>query len=1509
MSLQQFLARAKVPDEYMAFGKEITLTHTEVVPVSADVYWSGFDDYFHLQAFVGMHDNMTTIKGDGGVGTVIEFDFLGGRTQEELVQKDEATKTWAIAMLGSNPLFTSYLATVKVDEDTSETAKVTMSIKGIFALKDYNKRKAQIAFTRYMLRNRINEVMAVIADTKGDVLHFDFDVDCSFKKLWETVSDWGNVSWVMNATDVKVVPDYQTNDLRRRIFFGPHFTEQRLVQTITHTAYHPASLTYEFGKNDVMGVLHYRGKLELVKLDERKTKVKYTSYFTPQPGATPKTTIKALMEPRFKWIQATFVEKPKCRPGHAQMKSMKTSDVVTKLVDDCILPEGFLAEGAEVFLEHTEEVPVSADDYWAGFQDFVQLQLYLEGHEGVKVLKGYGEVGTVVSFYYDPTDLAEGQREMKLVEKDDSTKTWRVQETEKNDLYKSYEMTIKVSGSTTASVTISARFVSAVKDAEDRRDDIAYHKVHLLGATIRDVLNFVVAEKLGRKHEVDQEVDISRDKLWGIMGNFNDVTWIPNASYAKVNGDTRDITFPNDPTGKCFDGDRCLHVRQIWYDSSDCLVVFEYTGAMLKTKFYREKIQLFSVSPNKTRVAYECTFLPSKAESAETFDKWFVPAISNRVANLTKMFEDEDDEEDMTPSTSEPPSGPPAFPKGAYSTVARGRVTAPVKEVWKVFKPFGKPCLEYWKIYESMKIEAPGKDVVGCVRSFVTSKTGSHIKERLEWRDDVNHVEIYSLLSMTPPPPVTMTNVYTTITMTAVGEKETEVKFECTFDVSVSFAVSRIQDNQKGAYMACINGLQQLFHSEVGTLEVVVGSAADLARTDGWFDADPYVVLALNDGKPVTTKVCYSNQNPVWDERFAMSVTSRSRTIVFTVMDRDTVGQDDIMGTANVNLDELASGKEKKMTLDVQGGGTLNVRLYLKMHDKPKEPEGEKLITSLAIPFLAPVAQSELDAIRNEFTNLIMSFAGPGQKYELSYMKRLRTHPDVPLEEYPASCVPMPTQEMFTPYKAGRLMQRLMEFIASQGQILVRLAQVKGIWDPWKANFSGYLPANEKLIEEWQKDEEFCRQYLQGIDPMLVTLCKDQSRIPAEMLGLKGQGKTTLQLMEENRLFIVDYAPMLGVPATPGKFFYAPIVLMYKEELDCCKSRLNMLGIQLTRDKGKNEVYSPESAKTHPNKYMFAKMHVQSADNNVHQFLYHLGYTHLGMEPLVVAMHTHLPPDHPIHRLLLPHFKDTIGINYLARHSLVSRIFPITDPMFATSTVGGLVMFLNEWRKYNFMDMAFPEELKRRGFDEAGTDGLEGYFYRDDGFKLWNVYKTYVTGMVNHAYADDQAVQADKALQEFCKMTEGPGQLRGFPREISTKKLLIDCLTNIIFNVSAQHSAINFPQYDYYSFIPNRPAQLSSPMPDGPNDMLESAVLEALPPPQFTTLQVLLSYMLSMPSQTAITGVEAMKEVYPEVHEKFHTQLQNLSKEIKGRNEGLKAEGKFAYTYLDPENVAMSIDI
>ncbi|KAI8485699.1 hypothetical protein Bbelb_365330 [Branchiostoma belcheri] len=149
------------------------------------------------------------------------------------------------------------------------------------------------------------------------------------------------------------------------------------------------------------------------------------------------------------------------------------------LVDDCKVPREFMSDGAEVFLTHTEDMSVSAEVYWSAFRDFVELQLHMEGHENLRVVKGYGEVGTVVSFYYDPADLAEGQRDMKLVEKDDSTRTWRVQEAESNNLYKKYEMTIKVEGTRTARVTISVRFVSAIKDRNKRRQDIAYHMVEM----------------------------------------------------------------------------------------------------------------------------------------------------------------------------------------------------------------------------------------------------------------------------------------------------------------------------------------------------------------------------------------------------------------------------------------------------------------------------------------------------------------------------------------------------------------------------------------------------------------------------------------------------------------------------------------------------------------------------------------------------------------------------------------------------------------------------------------------------------------------------------------------------------------------------------------------------------------------------------------------------------------------------------------------------------------------
>eukprot|EP00058_Branchiostoma_floridae_P017725 XP_002603214.1 hypothetical protein BRAFLDRAFT_126981 [Branchiostoma floridae] len=304
-AFQDFLKTVIIPKDDLDFGKVVTLTCTETVDVTPEVYWSAFDDYFRLQSYVGMHENTKTIKGDGGVGTVIEFDFMGGKTKEELVEKDDATKTWAIEMLGSNPMFTSYKATVKVEEDTNETAKVTMTVVATSAIEDAEKRKSQLAFTKYMLRNRITEVLCLLADNGGNVLDFEIDVDCTFKKMWDAVDDWSGCSWVCQATGAEACPLPEKHDLRRKVFFGDRALDERLV-TVTDN---PPSLTYELGKSDVMKTLFYRGKVALEKISDQKTKVKYTAIFLPQAGVDAKAGIKPLMDYRLQFIKNKFQEK------------------------------------------------------------------------------------------------------------------------------------------------------------------------------------------------------------------------------------------------------------------------------------------------------------------------------------------------------------------------------------------------------------------------------------------------------------------------------------------------------------------------------------------------------------------------------------------------------------------------------------------------------------------------------------------------------------------------------------------------------------------------------------------------------------------------------------------------------------------------------------------------------------------------------------------------------------------------------------------------------------------------------------------------------------------------------------------------------------------------------------------------------------------------------------------------------------------------------------------------
>lgn len=121
--------------------------------------------------------------------------------------------------------------------------------------------------------------------------------------------------------------------------------------------------------------------------------------------------------------------------------------------------------------------------------------------------------------------------------------------------------------------------------------------------------------------------------------------------------------------------------------------------------------------------------------------------------------------------------------------------------------------------------------------------------------------------------------------------------------------------------------------------------------------------------------------------------------------------------------------------------------------------------------------------------------------------------------------------------------------------------------------------------------------------------------------------------------------------------------------------------------------------------------------------------------------------------------------------------------------------------------MAVPDSNAKSGVKLLVND----YPYAADGLELWDAMKTWNKEYVNIYYKDDGAVLADNELQSWWAEFRNEGHKdkkddAGW-YDMQSKSDLVQILTIMQWLCSCQHAAINYSQYDYGSFMPQRPTK------------------------------------------------------------------------------------------------------
>ncbi|KAL7983023.1 hypothetical protein Chor_013629 [Crotalus horridus] len=405
----------------------------------------------------------------------------------------------------------------------------------------------------------------------------------------------------------------------------------------------------------------------------------------------------------------------------------------------------------------------------------------------------------------------------------------------------------------------------------------------------------------------------------------------------------------------------------------------------------------------------------------------------------------------------------------------------------------------------------------------------------------------------------------------------------------------------------------------------------------------------------------------------------------------------------------------------------------------------------------------------------------------------------------------------------------------------------------------------EYVSKHWDEDAFFGYQYLNGASPGIIQRC---SEIPAKF-------PVTQEMVAES----------LGLETT------------LEDE------------VKLTQQPGPR---SPIFLPTDPEwVWALAKFWVRNSTFYLHEILAHLLHTHLLVEAFLLATLRQLPKCHPVHKLLIPHFRYTLHINILGRTHLLAPggmldkviddfsllwVILISEEMLGTGFQGLSQLVARGLSKLTYSMLCLPDDLRERG-----VDSLPNYYYKEDGLKLWNAIESFVSGMVGLYYPSDGAVEKDMELQAW--VAEIFEKCFHHRQSSGTIAELTKYLTMMVFTCSVRHASVNNTQvwrvtfsssltpweFDFGAWMPNYPSTMRRPPPESKGSVTFADIMETLP-----------DRSLGYYPEEHFTEEDPKKVIAT-----FQKSLADISREIEERNRRLS----LPYNYLNPSEVANSISI